>query len=167
MAGIRLSQDERYYERALDLYRRQNLADAIDELDAAIATTPRKKAEYYAARGLMLLEHGASDEAEEDFAHALKLDPRQWLAHYGRGRHAYQERRYDEAVTHFSRAQQIAPERPEVYLHRAAALYAGGDREEARQDVDFALELLQREDTLPLKVRRALKGKASAWQAAL
>jgi len=166
MARIRLSTDERYYERGLDFYQKKNLEAALADMDAAIIAAPRK-AEYYAARGLMLLEDGAADEAEADFAQALKLDPTQWLAHYGRGMRAYQERRYDEAVTHFSRAQVLAPERPEVYLHRAAALHARGDREEARRDVDYALELLQHDETLPPKAQRALQSKARAWQAAL
>ncbi len=166
MAGIRLTKDERYYERGLDFYHKNNPEAALADMDEAIAAAPRK-AEYYAARGLMLLQSGAVDEAEADFAQALKLDPRQWLAHYGRGMHAYHERRYDEAVTHFSRAQRLAPRRPEVYLHRAAALRARGEREEARQDVDYALELLGEESDLPPKVRRSLQNKARAWQAAL
>ena len=166
MAGIRLSKDERYYERGLDFYRKKNLEAALADMDAAIASAPRN-GEYYAARGLMLLEYGAADDAEADFAHALKLDPTQWLAHYGRGMRAYQERRYDEAVTHFSRAQRLAPQRPEVYLHRAAALRARRDREEARRDVDYALELLRGETSLPHKVVRALQSKARQWQEAL
>ena len=166
MAGIRLSKDERHYERGLDFYQKGNLEAALADMDAAIATAPRK-GEYYAARGLMLLEYGAADEAEADFARALKLDVNQWLVHYGRGMRAYQERHYDEAVTHFSRAQRLAPERPEVYLHRAAALRARGEREEARRDVDYALELLRGETSLPPKIVRSLQNKARAWQAAL
>ncbi len=166
MAGIRLSKDERYYERALHAYSKGELEAALADMDAAIATAPRK-AEYYAARGLMLLQDRAADEAEADFAHAIKLDPTQWLAHYGRGMRAYQEKRHDEAVTHFSRAQRLAPQRPEVYLHRAAALRARGDRQEARHDADYALELLQGESPLPPKVVRALREKARQWQQAL
>lgn len=166
MAGVYLSKDERHYERGLDFYRKKDLEAALADMDAAIAAAPRN-GEYYAARGLMLLEYGARDEAEADFARALKHDPTQWLAHYGRGMYAFQEQRYDEAVLHFSRAQRLAPQRPEVYLHRAAALHARGDRDEARRDVDYALELLRDKTSLPQKVVRALQSKARRWQEAL
>ncbi len=139
--GIRLSVAERYYERSLDQYTKGKLDLALDDMDAAIEHAPRN-AELFAARGLMLLQAGWTAEAEADFAHALKLDPTQWIAHYGRGMRAFQERDFRQAIDHFSRAQQIAPERPEIYYHRAVAFYELDDHKQAILDMEVAVSLL-------------------------
>lgn len=132
---------DRYYERGLFSYSKNKLDLALTDLDAAIEQAP-KEAEYYVARGLMLLQSGSADEAEADFAYGLTLDTTQWLAHYGRGIRAFQEGNYDQAVNHFSRAQHVAPNRPEVYMYRAVVFHQMGDSESAIRDMEFALKLL-------------------------
>jgi tetratricopeptide (TPR) repeat protein len=141
----RLTTAQRFYERGLASYQKRQLERAIADLDETIALEP-KNAEYYAARGLMLLENGQPGEAEEDFAYALKLDRRQWLAHYGKGMRAFQERRFEDAIDSFSRAQHIAPARPEIYYHRAIAFNLQGNASEAIQDMEYAQSLFDQAD---------------------
>ncbi len=149
-----LSIADRYYERGLDYYAKKKLDLAIADMDAAIKHDP-KKAEYYVARGLILLQSNWDTDAEKDFAHGLKLDPTQWLAHYGRGITAFKEGNYAQAIDHFSRAQHIEPSRPEIYFHRAVAFFHSGNAEEAVQDMLVALKLFD------LKDRR--RQHAEAW----
>lgn len=144
-SGRRLSLDQRHYERGLDYYAQNQLDLAIADLDQAIELAPRT-AEYYAARGLMLLNYNAADEAEEDFARCLALDPTQWLAHYGRGIHAFQTARYDAAIAFFSRAQHVAPQRPEIYFYRAVTFFQNENPSEAIADMRYALTLLSSND---------------------
>jgi tetratricopeptide (TPR) repeat protein len=143
--GKRLSVGQRYYERGLFYYEKGKLDLALADLDEAIQHEP-KKAEYYVTRGLILLQSQRSEEAEEDFAYGLKLDPAQWLAHYGRGIYAFEQSNYEQAIDYFSRAQLVAPKRPEVYLYRAAAFYLAGQPDEAVRDMTFTQSLLGSED---------------------
>lgn len=143
--GQRLSLAERYYERGLAHYERGKMDLALADLDEAILHEP-KRGEFYVMRGLILLSSNAPDEAEEDFAAGLALDLRQWLAHYGRGMRAFQAGHYAEAVDHFSRAQHIAVNRPEIYFYRAVAFYMLNNPAEAIKDMEFALTLLDADD---------------------
>lgn len=143
--GQRLSLAERYYERGLAHFERGKLDLALADLDEAILHEP-KRGEYYVTRGLILLRNNAPDEAEEDFAAGLSLDRRQWLAHYGRGMRAFQAGQYAEAIDHFSRAQHIAVNRPEIYMYRAVAFHLHDNPAEAIKDMEFALTLLDPSD---------------------
>ena len=138
--GIRLSIVERYYERSLHYFSRERHDLALADLDEAIRRAPRN-AELIAARGLVALQAGWDDDAESDFAAALKLDATQWIAHYGRGLHAFQTGRYQEALDHFSRAQQIADDRAEIYYHRAVAFYELNNFQQAILDMETAKSL--------------------------
>ncbi|MCD4686075.1 MAG: tetratricopeptide repeat protein [Anaerolineae bacterium] len=137
--GLRLTITERHYERGLYHYTRKKYDLALTDLDNALERDPRNP-EYYTARGLVLLQGGYEDEAEEDFAYGLKLDPTQWLAHYGRGLRAFKAKQYQAAIDHFSRAQHIAPTRAEVYYHRAVAFYEMGNLAQAHMDMEFAVQ---------------------------
>ncbi len=140
--GIRLSIAERYYERGLHHFTKERHDLALADLDAAIDHTPRD-AELYTARGLVLLQAGWPDDAEADFAHALRLDPTQWLAHYGRGLRAFQQKNYQAAIDHFSRAQFIAKDRAEIYYHRAVAFYEMDNIAQAILDMQAAKKLFE------------------------
>jgi Flp pilus assembly protein TadD len=69
---------------------------------------------------------------------------------------AFQEADYDQAVNHFSRAQHIAPERIEIYIHRAIAFHQTGNHEQALRDMEFASTLLQPGDKRRTQVQEWL-----------
>ena len=142
--GQRLSLAERYYERGL-----AHLNRASSTWRWPIWT----KRSCMSPSAASITSHAGSfccattrDEAEEDFAAGLSLDRRQWLAHYGRGMRAFQAGQYAEAIDHFSRAQHIAVNRPEIYMHRAVAFYMHDNPAEAIKDMEFALTLLDPSD---------------------
>lgn len=140
LIGKQLSLAERYYERGLHYYEKNKLDLALADLDAAVLEAP-KNAEFLAARGFILLQSARLDDAEEDFILSLELDPKQWLAHYGRGIHAFDAADYDKAVDCFSRAQLIESKRPEIYFYRAVALHQLGRSDEAIRDMTYAQSL--------------------------
>lgn len=151
----RLRIGERYYERALAAFAKGALDDALADMDQAVQHEPRN-AEFHAARGLMLVDYDATDEAEDDFARSLKLDVMQWLAHYGRGVSAFRAGDYEAAVAQFSRAQHVAPDRPEVYIYRGAAFYVLGQHAEAASDLRFAQGLLDAKDKRQATIKKWL-----------
>jgi Flp pilus assembly protein TadD len=154
--GTRLSLVDRHYERGLYYFTKNKLDQAIADLDEAIQLQP-KRAELYTARGLMLLQNSEPEKAEEDFAYALELDLQQWLSYYGRGIHAFENADYTQAIDFFSRAQLVAPDRPEVYYYRAIAFFQIDQKKEAQRDMRYSLSLLGEDDARRRDVQRWLK----------
>ena len=144
--GRKLNLAQRYYERGLDHFAHGRWPAALSDLDGALYHEP-DNAEYYVVRGLILLQTNETDGAEEDFAHGLSLDSTQWIAYYGRGMRAYRDNSFAEALNQFSRAQHIAPERSEIYFHRAIVFYEMGNSLEAIRDMEFSQRLLSVGDT--------------------
>jgi len=103
---------------------------------------------------MALLADQRPDDAEEDFAYALTLDPTQWGVHYGRGVRAFETGDYRAAVDAFSRAQRLAPDRFEVYVYRAISLHQLGQTEEALRDLNFAQTLVEPSDKRLRQVKR-------------
>lgn len=111
-----------YYRRALDAYRKRNLDDAIELMDAAIDTLPNN-AEYLAARGYFYFEDGEEDKARADFEAALKRFKYEMLAHYGLGMIATRDKNWTGARAHFNAARLADPERIETAYALAVTLY--------------------------------------------
>ncbi len=143
--GQPLSLWERHLERGLDFFGKGKLDDALADLDEAIHDNPRN-GELYATRGMILIEMKQEDDAKEDLDHALKIDARQWLVHYVQGLLAFRRKNYDEAIEHLSTAQRFAPLRHEIFFTRAAAHYALGNLERARDDLDNAMQTTNDKD---------------------
>ncbi len=131
--GISRYEADEYYRRALEAYRKRAFDDAVDAMNDAIEALPTKS-EYYAARGLILLEDGELDRARADFETALHHFRYEMLAHYGLGVLAYKAGRFDEAISHFTRAYYVDAERAETLYYLALSHYQRGDLAEA---VDF------------------------------
>lgn len=155
-SGRKLTLAQRYYERGLDYFAKKKWKPALADLDEALELEP-DNAEYYITRGLILLQQDEDDEAEIDFADGLRLDRTQWLAHYGRGIIAFKQENYQTAIDQFSRAQHVAPERPEVYFYRAVAFHEMGNSAEAVRDMEFAQRLIGDEDARHSQTQKWLK----------
>jgi tetratricopeptide (TPR) repeat protein len=120
--GFTRFEADEYYKQALDAYKKGDFDTAVDALTKAIAALPRK-AEYYAARGMMYLEDGVTQSALDDFEQALRLFPHEMLAHYGRGVAAYRESDWDAALQHFTAAYYADMQRPETLYYLALTYY--------------------------------------------
>jgi len=87
------------------------LAEAIEGLSPTGPIDERQ--EHAAARvnlGLLLLQRGQLELAQEQFSRGLESDPKQAFAHAILGDLAYQRSDYDDAVNHFREAVAINPE---------------------------------------------------------
>ncbi|MBI5666478.1 MAG: tetratricopeptide repeat protein [Chloroflexi bacterium] len=135
--GLNRYEADEYYRLALDAYRKNRLDDAILNMDEALALLPTKS-EYLAARGFFYLEDGVIDKAQADFDAALKQHRYEMLAHYGRGIIAYREKKWAEAVAHFSEAFRSDPKRPETMYYLALAFHHNRDNDSARRWMEQA-----------------------------
>lgn len=113
----RLEADE-HYRIALDFFQKNNLDQAILNMDSAIELL-HNRAEYYAARGFMRLEDGDPTRAEPDFDKALQINPYEVLANYGKGVIAYNHKDYDKALQFFMNSWAAESIRPETLYYIA------------------------------------------------
>lgn len=144
LGTARFEADE-YYQQALDGYRKGRYDVAINALNNALALLP-KRAEYYAMRGFIYLEDGVRDKAQADLTQALRLNPLEMLAHYGRGMLAYQSGNMEEALAHFSDAYKADPQRPETLYYLALIYHRQKQHEVARRLMDVGMGFLPAED---------------------
>lgn len=120
--GFTRFEADEYYKQALDAYKKGDLDNAVDAMKNAIKAMPRK-AEYYAARGMMYLDDGVTQSAREDFDTAIKLFSHEMLAHYGHGILDFKDQNWDEALQHFTTAYYADQQRPETLYYLALTYY--------------------------------------------
>lgn len=120
--GFTRYEADEYYKQALDAYQKGDYDTAVDAMKNAITALPRK-AEYYAARGMMYLEDGVTQSALDDFNRALQLFPHEMLAHFGHGVAAYRDKSWDEALQHFTAAHYADTQRAETLYYLALTYY--------------------------------------------
>ena len=119
-------------------------ADAIQEYRRVISMNPRQPDAHYQIGRLLLRESSdaaARDEARRAFEEELKIDPGNAAAEYQLGDLARQARQWNEAIQHFNRARQLAPQSPEVLLGLAGTYIAEGQFEEARPPLEEAVKV--------------------------
>jgi cytochrome c-type biogenesis protein CcmH/NrfG len=83
---------------------------------------------------------GQDAEALEALEHAIRLDPRNFEAHYGAGMVLARMNRTADALTHFRDARSIDSSDPSVTWHIAYALRTLGQREEAFKEFRALVE---------------------------
>lgn len=158
--GQPLSMWERYLERGLaevEKGDKGNLNEALEDIDAAIEIVPGV-GELYATRALILHLMGRRDEeAEQDCEIALKMDKHQWMSFYVRGLIAMRAKEFDTALEHFSQAHRYVPTRPEVLQSRAMVHYAQGHIDLAVQDMQNAVDNLEKGDRRSKDMKSMLK----------
>ena len=121
--GLTRYEADEYYRIALDFYKKNNLKEAVENIELAINLNP-SRAEYYAARGLFRMADdemlaGAQTRAnlEADFTEALKRNPYEMLANYGLGMLQFKLENYKVAYDYFIKAWTVQQERPETMYY--------------------------------------------------
>jgi tetratricopeptide (TPR) repeat protein len=143
--GLTRSDADAYYRRGLQSFEDGDLENAILDLSESIHYDGGH-AEYYSTRGLFYVQDNQTPEAETDLNYALKLDKRQWLAHYALGILDFTAGDYEAAVKHFSDAGAIRPNRPEIWYYRAMTEHNLGDDVQAQGDMEKAEQLFPTSD---------------------
>lgn len=153
--GLTRSTGVAYYRRSLREYEQKDLPAAIADISEAIYNDPRY-AEYYATRGLYYLENKEPDKANADLQHALELDRRLWIIHFGLGLLAFNAGNYNDAESYFGQALILGANRPEVLFYHAVTYHQLGDPIRAAAEIDAALAAMGTD-------HRNLK-EAKAWK---
>jgi tetratricopeptide (TPR) repeat protein len=114
-------------------------SEAHDDLRRAVALKP-DDANYQANLGYVLWKLGRIDEAFGAMRVSLKIDDRNFTAHYQLGRFLLRTNgpgQAAEAAAHLRRALEIDPLKLEVRFELIAAYRALGDRAQASTQLDF------------------------------
>lgn len=136
---------ERYLERGLYHLDKKQYEEALADLTSAIGEEPYN-AELYTTRGFIYLESNRAeflDFARADFTYALRLDPRQWVAHYCLGMIAFATQEYQDALESFAAAHLQAPSRPEVNYYLGLCYARLEELDDAIREMTTAVELFQ------------------------
>jgi tetratricopeptide (TPR) repeat protein len=96
--------------------------------------------EHYAL-GRLLMRHEAWDEAQQQFAAALELQPEHFWARYQEMKLDFELKRFDEALECAELCVALAPRRGECFLNRGLCRQALSDDAGALKDFGRALEL--------------------------
>ena len=121
--------DERY-RAALLAFSRRDIKTAQEAIADAIELLP-SHAEYHATQGFFAQEDKARDTASECYERALRLNPYEMLANYGRGMMAYRAKDWADAAGHFATALAAQPTRPETLYSMAMCEHRMGKNDEA------------------------------------
>ena len=113
-------------------------------LEKAVALAPRN-AEAHARLGQTLVSLGATDAAEAEIRKGLELEPDSAVAHGQLARLLWLGRaRIDDAITHFHKAAELAPQAGYTYLQLALLYALNGNLDAAERHAREAVDLQQR-----------------------
>ncbi|MDT7808897.1 MAG: protein O-GlcNAc transferase [Acidobacteriota bacterium] len=113
--------------------------EAAEDLARAVALRP-ESADYQSNLGSALWKVGRVEQAVAAERAAVKLDEKNFSAHYQLGRFLMRlgdKERVTEAATHLRRAAEIDPRQYDVRFELIAAYRALGDRAQASNQLDF------------------------------
>jgi tetratricopeptide (TPR) repeat protein len=130
---------DRAVRESIDLYRKGNLAGALDAL--ANAPESARDARFLVYRAGLLLLVGRVDEARPDIERALTLDPRSSDAYSLQAVIAVVENDNERALTLANKAVELDPSSPAARIALSYALQARFKIDEARESARKAVEL--------------------------
>ena len=147
------------YWKLLELYGRPELFnDRIDRipllLRRAVAVEPEAELQLYIVAGKTFQANGQYEEAQDYFAHAVKIDERVIDGHVAAARAYGEEGEYPKAEKSLRAAAVIAPNLPDVYWE-FGMLY------EQQERWSEALEAYERAIAMPSLWRTVLIGRAA------
>ena len=125
--------------RSLARMRLGNYRDALTDLERAVSLKPNES-EYQANLGYVLWKLGRAEEAVNAERSSLKLDEKNYTAHYQLGRFLLRlgnPKQLGEAAAHLKRALEIDPRQYEVRFELLAAYRALGDTTQALSQLDL------------------------------
>jgi len=125
---------EELFQHALDCETDPNLLpQAVESYRQVLALAP----EWIDARinlGVALYQLGRAEEAREEFAAAVQLDPLSGISRYNLGCVLEEQGHLDEAIEHLRRAARAMPGHADVHFNLALAYEKRGERDLARAE---------------------------------
>ncbi len=118
----------------------QDTTQALSYISKAIKQTPKDE-ELYVHRAYIYYELGEYAQSDQDYQKMLSLNPGNYRALMGLGRNAKVQKKYDEAITYFTKVIQLYPNYAAGYSFRADALSQQGKFQDALNDVIEAMKI--------------------------
>ena len=124
---------------------------ALEQLDQILADNPDNTA-VMIVRGEFRNRLGEHTAARDDFEKALRLEPDNFIAHFGLGNTFSDLENWDDAVaaydTAIAKAEKIGETYPQAWMNRGIALTQSGDLLAALASHNIAVSLNPSEDTI-------------------
>jgi tetratricopeptide (TPR) repeat protein len=120
--------------------------------------TTAQRATAHNEAGVALYERGGHAAAADEFAAALRLDPRHVEARVNRGTVRFELNDHDGALADYDEVLRLAPFNATAHARRGYVWLARGDLDRASADFTHAIDL-DPNDPLPCK------GRAAVWEA--
>jgi tetratricopeptide (TPR) repeat protein len=127
-------------KQALTLAQKGEYAQALGELDQALAMDP-KDAENFTRRGGIYTLQKQYDKAVSDFNRALEIDPRYAKAYYNRALVYYHQGKYEQALADLHKTIELKPKDAEAYHNRGLVYTQKNDFGKAIDDFNMAIAL--------------------------
>ena len=131
---------EQRVERAQQLSESQRWAEALAEIDAALAINPTNAA-WHAHRGMLLEELDRWEDAADAFVSALSLEPDDRDTMVALGATLYRLGRLPQALQVFERLAKLYPNFEPAYCHRVGIYAELANHDQAEQMFYIAQEL--------------------------
>jgi tetratricopeptide (TPR) repeat protein len=123
---------EELFQHALDCETDPNLLpQAVESYQEALSLAP-EWVDAHINLGVALYQLGRVEEARDQFAAAVQLDPLSGISRYNLGCVLEEQGHIDEAIDHLRRAARAMPGHPDVHFNLALAYEKRGERELAR-----------------------------------
>ncbi len=119
--------------------------NAASLLQRILEFNPRSD-EFYAWSGILLLKEEKQIEALQHFEMALKINPKNFTAHLGRGFTFFVIHLFRDAISSFRDALSICPHRPEPYKGLADCFIQVGKEEEYEKYKKFYSVLISKDE---------------------
>lgn len=138
-----------------DKRARADFDGAVEDYSKVIVLLPKSTVdpkylgENYRERGIAHWQRTDPEKALADLNEALRLNPGDAYAFWGKGAVAFDRKEYDKAIADFSAMIRLLPSDPSGYEGRAKAYTAVGDQHKAAADEQRAKELRSGEQKRP------------------
>jgi protein O-GlcNAc transferase len=138
--GSTESERPSHFENAERLSKEGNFLESIQEYKLSLEDYPENEAALF-GMALAQAQAGLVQEAEQSYRAALKINPKLWEAETNLGMLLLKQQRFEDALPHFKRAQELNPQSFHTSLFTAKVLESLGRLPEARDQYQQALPL--------------------------
>ena len=130
--------------RAEALYKMQQFAEAMEDIEAILAQNPDEEAALL-LRGKIKEATGKEEEAETDYLHVTEINPFNEQAYLYLGQLFITQKKLTAAIELFDEAIELNPNFGAAYHERGRAKLLNGDKDGSIEDMKKSLELNPKE----------------------
>jgi tetratricopeptide (TPR) repeat protein len=131
-----------HFESAERLFKEGRFLESIEEYKLSLEDYPENEAAYF-GMALAQAQAGLSADAIQSYEAALKINPKLWEAETNLGILWVNQKRFDRALSHFQKAQEVNPKNFQISFFSARSLEALGRLQDAVTQYRQALALAQ------------------------